>query len=90
MLKSGLGQTAVGCWDNAPAVQNLKKIMRHDGIASRCNHRMGWWRNKHSHACFLPLPLGIQSVPELQEADVSLPCIVPIAVEKECGCKYIQ
>ena len=43
-----------------------------------------------SVACFLPLPLGIQSAPELQEADVPLPCVVPIAVEKECGCNYIE
>ena len=37
-----------------------------------------------------PIPPCIQSAPELQEADVPLPCVVPIAVEKECGCNYVE
>ena len=46
-----------------------------------------------------PIPPCIQSAPELQEADVPLPCVVPIAVERknedvimlnECACTHIH
>ena len=43
-----------------------------------------------SAVCSLAILPCIQSAPALQEADVPLPCVVPIAVVKECGCNYVE
>ena len=77
-------------------LRKIKRIMRHDGIASRYNHRAGWRRNKHSplhkvtHYLLLArfqLPPYKKSTPESPKVHVGvpLPCVVPVAVCEEYG-----